>query len=92
MGQVMNRMGVGRLLGIVISFVAMMWGAMNFPRVHEQRGSLLFDASVWLGLVLGNYFYAHLWLAEGRDRERRSQGARREPRDRESAGEEHGDG
>lgn len=74
----MGQMGIERILGIALSFAAMMWGAMNFHRMGDPRNSLLFDVSVWFGLVLGNYFYVRLWLAEGRDRERRRQMEARE--------------
>jgi len=65
----MNAMGIERILGIFLSWSAMVWGLLHLEGAHA-RGPW-FSTLAFSAFFFGNFAYARFLLAEGRDRERR---------------------
>ena len=65
----MNAMGIERILGVILSWVAMTWGVLHLE-TSRVRGPW-FGAVAFIAFFGGNFVYARLLLAEGRERERR---------------------
>jgi hypothetical protein len=70
---------IGRGIGIFLAWGVLMLSALNY---HEVTGSPHYgpwkQAAVLAGIIIGNYAYMQLLIAEGRARERRKH-ARRSP-------------
>jgi hypothetical protein len=58
-----------RLIAIVVTWAVWTWATTTLPAARASH-NLWLEVVKWSGFILGNYVYAQLWLAEGRDRER----------------------
>jgi hypothetical protein len=68
-------MRIDRIIYFPLSFAALVWGVRN---LDKNLGTGL-HALALLAFLTGTYVFAHLCMAEGRDRERRRRGDEEKP-------------